>query len=64
MCRRAADYSKEHEEASRDVTEYLSNPINAYLLLKRLTTDWKATLELMNNDDLAQGIGSCTLVLR
>lgn len=52
--KRATDYSKEHEEASRDVTAYLTNPINAYLLLKRLTTDWKATLELMNTDDLVQ----------
>ncbi|XP_063244081.1 prolyl 4-hydroxylase subunit alpha-1 isoform X2 [Bacillus rossius redtenbacheri] len=39
--RRAAEYAREHEEASQDAQGYLSNPINAYLLVKRLTTDWK-----------------------
>lgn len=48
--RRYAEYAKEHEEASRDVQSYLSNPINAYLLVKRLTTDWKAVETLMTND--------------
>lgn len=45
--RRAAEYSKEHDEASVDVSAYLSNPINAYLLVKRLTNDWKQTESLM-----------------
>lgn len=51
--RRAADYVKEHEEASVDISGYLSNPINAYLLVKRLTTDWKQTESLMV--DFAEG---------
>ncbi|XP_075211186.1 prolyl 4-hydroxylase subunit alpha-1 isoform X3 [Lycorma delicatula] len=45
--KRAADYAKEHEEASVDISSYLSNPINAYLLVKRLTSDWKQTESLM-----------------
>jgi hypothetical protein len=48
--RHAADYAREHEEASPDVQGYLSNPINAYLLVKRLTTDWKEVETLMIND--------------
>lgn len=52
--RRAAEYIHEHEEASEDVANYLANPINAYLLVKRLTSDWKQTVTLLN-DDLAQG---------
>lgn len=35
------EYEKMYEEASADVGKYLSNPINAYLLVKRLTSDWK-----------------------
>lgn len=27
--------------ASQDVSSYLANPVNAYLLVKTLTTDWK-----------------------
>ncbi|XP_068979809.1 prolyl 4-hydroxylase subunit alpha-1 isoform X1 [Bombus flavifrons] len=44
------DYAKEHEEASRNIQQYLSNPINAYLLVKRLTTDWKRVEELITQD--------------
>ncbi|XP_044727086.1 prolyl 4-hydroxylase subunit alpha-2 isoform X2 [Chrysoperla carnea] len=34
-------YYNEHLIAKQNIQEYLSNPINAYLLVKRLTTDWK-----------------------
>ncbi|CAG5107262.1 Similar to phy-2: Prolyl 4-hydroxylase subunit alpha-2 (Caenorhabditis elegans) [Cotesia congregata] len=44
------NYSREHEEASRNIQQYLSNPINAYLLVKRLTTDWKRVEELITED--------------
>jgi hypothetical protein len=52
--RHAAEYAREHEEASQDVQGYLSNPINAYLLVKRLTTDWKE-VETQMVDDAGQG---------
>ncbi|XP_069668616.1 prolyl 4-hydroxylase subunit alpha-1-like isoform X2 [Periplaneta americana] len=48
--RHAADYAREHEEASQDIQGYLSNPINAYLLVKRLTTDWKEVETQMVDD--------------
>lgn len=35
--------------AARDVTNYLSNPINDYLLVKRLTSDWHKTEQLMQD---------------
>lgn len=44
------DYLREHEEASKNIGQYLSNPINAYLLVKRLTTDWKRVEELITED--------------
>ncbi|XP_046405340.1 prolyl 4-hydroxylase subunit alpha-1 [Ischnura elegans] len=46
----AAEYAKEHDEASQDVQQYLANPINAYLLVKRLTTDWKEVEATMMDD--------------
>lgn len=45
----AVDYEKEHSIAARDVTNYLSNPINDYLLVKRLTSDWHKTEKLMQD---------------
>ncbi|CAB3364018.1 Hypothetical predicted protein [Cloeon dipterum] len=48
--RKAAEYAKEHEEASSDISEYLNNPINAYLLVKRLTSDWHHVERLMQDD--------------
>ncbi|KAF7990836.1 hypothetical protein HCN44_000641 [Aphidius gifuensis] len=48
--RNVEDYSSEHEEASKNIQQYLSNPINAYLLVKRLTTDWKRVEELISED--------------
>ncbi|XP_063988098.1 prolyl 4-hydroxylase subunit alpha-1 [Diachasmimorpha longicaudata] len=48
--RNVEDYAREHEQASRNIQQYLSNPINAYLLVKRLTTDWKRVEELITED--------------
>lgn len=59
--RHAADYAREHEEASEDVQSYLSNPINAYLLVKRLTTDWKE-VETQMVDDVGKGIIRHTVI--
>ncbi|XP_050536109.1 prolyl 4-hydroxylase subunit alpha-1-like [Daktulosphaira vitifoliae] len=45
----AYDYEKEHKIAAKDITNYLSNPINDYLLVKRLTSDWYKTEKLMQD---------------
>lgn len=44
------EYQREHQDAAADITSYLSNPISAYLLTKRLTSDWKHLEYLMSND--------------
>lgn len=44
------EYQREHAEAAVDISNYVSNPINAYLLTKRLTTDWKQVENLMAHD--------------
>lgn len=48
--RRVKEYQKEHREASSDISDYLSNPINAYLLTKRLTSDWRVIEDYMSYD--------------
>jgi len=35
-------YAELHNIASRNVQEYLANPVNAYIMVKRLTKDWAA----------------------
>lgn len=35
------NFKKEQEKANKDVEEYLGNPLNDFLLIKRLTLDWK-----------------------
>ncbi|XP_052860862.1 prolyl 4-hydroxylase subunit alpha-1-like [Anopheles cruzii] len=45
--RKVQEYRREHAEAARDVSAYLSNPVNAFLLTKRLTTDWRYVENLM-----------------
>ncbi|XP_017773011.1 PREDICTED: prolyl 4-hydroxylase subunit alpha-1 [Nicrophorus vespilloides] len=51
LLRRYADaYQNQHDIASQDMQMYVSNPINAYLLVKRLTTDWKQVEALMNTN--------------
>lgn len=41
-------YQSQHDRAGEDTHMYVANPINAYLLVKRLTTDWKEVENLMN----------------
>lgn len=43
-------YQREHKKASSDISDYLSNPINAYLLTKRLTSDWRSIEDVMAFD--------------
>lgn len=47
---RVQTYRREHSEASADIAVYLSNPINAYLLTKRLTSDWRSIEDVMSFD--------------
>ena len=44
------EYESIYEEASVDVSRYLANPINAYLLVKRLTSDWRKVEGVMTQN--------------
>lgn len=47
---KVTEYQKEHKQATADATTYLSNPVNAYLLTKRLTVDWRDIENAMTFD--------------
>lgn len=38
--RKIDEYDRVHKNAKMDASTYLANPINAYLITKRLTKDW------------------------
>lgn len=62
---RVRQYQKEHREASTDISDYLSNPINAYLLTKRLTSDWRVIEDYMSYDvGGGKWMGQGTMALR
>lgn len=54
------EYQREHAEAAKDVSSYLLNPINAYLLTKRLTSDWRDLEKIMMMDVGSQFINNVT----
>jgi prolyl 4-hydroxylase len=54
------EYQREHAEAAKDVSAYLLNPINAYLLTKRLTSDWKDLEQIMTMDVGSQFLNNIT----
>ncbi|XP_076051189.1 prolyl 4-hydroxylase subunit alpha-1 [Oratosquilla oratoria] len=45
-----------HQVALVSPGGFLGNPINAYLLVKRLTTDWAAVQNVMTEDSLGQAL--------
>lgn len=57
---KVTEYQREHNEAAKDVSSYLLNPINAYLLTKRLTNDWRDLEQIMTMDVGSQFIQNVT----
>ncbi|CAH1970367.1 unnamed protein product [Acanthoscelides obtectus] len=51
LLKRYADiYNKQHNKATEDVESYVANPLNAYTLVKRMTTDWQEVESLITTD--------------
>jgi len=46
----AADYESHSQSALKDVAKHLSNPVNAFLLVKRFTSDWQQVENLIRNN--------------
>lgn len=59
--RRLAEYERERDEALVTGPVYFENPVNKYLLTKRLTTDWE---RLENILQYKEGESKYTIVMR
>ena len=46
----ADDYEQHSVTALKDADQHLSNPINAFLLVKRFTSDWDSVEGLIRNN--------------
>ena len=55
MRRFLKQYESMYLEASNDVPKYLNNPINAYLLIKRLSSDLRQVESVMKQDSNERG---------
>ncbi|CAD7090459.1 unnamed protein product [Hermetia illucens] len=45
--RKLDEYQRQHKTASANISWYLSNPVNAFLITKRLTSEWKRIKYIM-----------------
>ena len=45
----ASDYEAHAVKALEDPLKHLGNPVNAFLLVKRFTADWKKVKEMINS---------------
>lgn len=50
FCRFAKEYENRQKSEIRDGRAYLANPVNAYLTVKRLTSDWNYVESLMRDN--------------
>ncbi|CAD6196789.1 unnamed protein product [Caenorhabditis auriculariae] len=56
----ADEYSKRNAHAEEVGPEFVTNPINAYLLIKRLTSEWKKVEDIMRNNAAEKYIKNIT----
>lgn len=54
--RLADDYEAHSQKALSNPEIYLSNPVNAFLLVKRFTTDWESMLHEYIQGNSSQGM--------
>ena len=50
----ADDYERHSKEALSDPEKHLANPVNAFLLVKRFTTDWEDVIEKLIRGNASQ----------
>ena len=44
-----------HDMAAHSPEDFLANPINAYLLVKKLTVDWADLQDVMTDNSMGKG---------
>ena len=61
LCRLAGDYERHSAQALEDPEKYLSNPVNAFLMVKRFTVDWQNILQTFLDVNHAQGTSELSM---
>ncbi|VDK53678.1 unnamed protein product [Anisakis simplex] len=56
----ASEYTRRNTEAVSSGSSYVTNPVNAYLLIKRLTSDWQYLEDMMTQNSAEQFIKNIT----
>jgi len=51
----ADDYERHSNESLVDAERYVGNPVNAYLLIKRFTSDWEGLVNTKIRSSNAEG---------
>lgn len=59
----AEDLEKHSTDGLVDPEDHLSNPVNSFLLVKRLTTDWQHTVNTLLTSDNRFSAGKCFFAL-
>ncbi len=60
FCSLSKEYSSRNSETMVDLSHYVSNPVNAYLLIKRLTSDWAFVESIMKSNMADEFINNIT----
>ena len=56
FCRLADEYDRNAEQALVDPENYIANPVNAFLFVKKFTADLPQTKELVSAEKNTKGI--------
>jgi len=56
LCRLADDFERHSNESLADPERYIGNPVNAYLLVKRFTSDWEQVVNTQIRSSSAEGL--------
>lgn len=52
------DYRAHNQEALKDPQQYLANPVNSYLLIKKFTIDWEELQDLIKKNHAVQAMNN------
>ena len=58
--RHIVGYEEVQKKAHHDVEKYIGNPLNSYLLIKKLTSDWKELKDLLSPSDASHQFANLT----
>jgi hypothetical protein len=61
--RLVSDFRTISEQANKNPEDFISNPVNSFLLIKKLNADLQEFINLLNNHDRLNGIASVLILV-